>query len=881
MPQSRDIAEFSSSTTGNSLGATTGIDAVDASMLNAARLGEIQRMGLTGGVFLSPQFDGGFGMFYLPSSFGTLAIFPTYVQDSDPTGLNSFLAVRLGYGRLLTENLSFGTYIVPSFGQSTAGSYFGIGIEPALNYNFRSALSFGSGFGLYDFSLFLTTRNLSLNIGETAAAARPSLRFGLQSSFYRNNEFDSYWLLEALGVGDFTTMPLHFGLGASWSFWHVRGGYMFSQESELFRGLSLGTGLKFDFESGQLRADYAFLPSNEVRKEAYHFLSIGGNWGSVDSKPPIISGSVSPGYFSPNHDGAQDYTFFNVQVQDDSPILSWVLSIQDISGREVRRFQHDDREIQRGFGFREFYESAFNRRESLVVPPVIRWDGTANRLAIEESGLGAESALPDGAYRYSFIVTDIHNNVSKPWVGSVVIDTQAPQARLSLENELFSPNNDGNFDQLIILQETFGAAEDTWVGTIRDMDGKAVIEYSWEDAPPTFVWNGQKPDGSEAPEGLYRYELAGLDYAGNRSLVKTRPFTLTRRVDTIDLILSADGLSPNGDKVLDSVSIRPEVQFRTGITSWEIVITSKKPEPDSPKPGLVAEFNGVTADSLPASIVWDGKSSGGAIQPDGLYFITFRIRYANGNSPSSFPKPLIIDTRPPLLGVEADLRVFIPDGDGNAEEQVFRLDIQDDSGIAAWELSVFEVQYDEKNTRSQLPFKKFSGTDNWTEKIFWDGKGDSGRLVESATIYDYRLAAVDRFGNRGVSADSRFETGIMVLTTNRGLQIRLSAIEFDLGKTTLKKSSYAVIEKLATVLQKYPNYAIKIEGHTDDIGDDEVNLKISEKRALSVMEYLIQNHGIDKDRLTYEGRGEVFPLLPNDNWYNRSRNRRVEIILLK
>lgn len=875
---SRDIAESIGSVNGAGLGGTIGYFPQDAGLFNSADLSNVQRMGVTSGVFLSPQFDGMYAAVNLPSSFGTIVLNPMYVQDAKN---DSYFSFRVGYGRALTEHLSFGLFALPSYGKNTAGSFFGLGIEPALTYNTLSSISFGNHLGLYNFSFFILARNLSINMGKAENAPRSSLRLGFRTDWYKNKNYTSYLLLETLGIGGFTTMPVHWGMGFSWSFLHINAGYMFSKESHLFRGFSLGGGLNFNFENGNLRANYAFLPPNDVRSEGYHFISIGGLWGSVDNEAPKVSIKVQPQYFSPNHDGKNDYAFFNISVQDKSAIANWRLSIKNSLGQIVREFQHDDREIQRGFGISDFFKTAFNRRESLVVPPVIRWDGTANRLAIEESGLGAQSSLPDGIYTYSLVVGDIHGNISKPWNGTVVIDTVKPYAKLNLENEMFSPNNDGNLDTLVVLQETFGAPEDNWEGKIRNLNGDVIANFLWESAPPSFVWDGTQKDGTPAPEGLYIYELIGRDKAQNTSSVKTKPFTLSRRVDKIDLRLSAQGFSPNKDGRFDTINLIPQLENRIGLESWEILITDKQPKADSPRSNLVMEYSGVSADTLPNSITWDGKGMGGALQKDGTYYATLRVRYSNGNKPTTFPKPFTIDLSPPSIGVEADLRIFTPDGDGNAEEQIFRLDMEDPSGISDWRLDVYEIQYNEKNIRTRLPFKAFSGKEEWPAKIFWDGKSDSGRLVESATVYDYILTAADRYGNKAETPVARFESGILVLQTKRGLQIRLSSIEFDLGKSSLKKNAIPVLEKLSIVLHRYPNYEIKIEGHTDDIGDDSINLRLSEQRALTVMNYLIEKENIPKERLTYEGRGEVFPLLPNNSWYNRSRNRRVEFILLK
>jgi outer membrane protein OmpA-like peptidoglycan-associated protein len=74
-------------------------------------------------------------------------------------------------------------------------------------------------------------------------------------------------------------------------------------------------------------------------------------------------------------------------------------------------------------------------------------------------------------------------------------------------------------------------------------------------------------------------------------------------------------------------------------------------------------------------------------------------------------------------------------------------------------------------------------------------------------------------------------------------------------------------------------YKIEIAGHTDDVGDEQNNLSLSERRAKTVANYLIQK-GIPKDRIVAVGYGESLPVVPNISESDRAKNRRVEIKIL-
>ncbi|MFH0867021.1 MAG: OmpA family protein [Bacteroidota bacterium] len=103
----------------------------------------------------------------------------------------------------------------------------------------------------------------------------------------------------------------------------------------------------------------------------------------------------------------------------------------------------------------------------------------------------------------------------------------------------------------------------------------------------------------------------------------------------------------------------------------------------------------------------------------------------------------------------------------------------------------------------------------------------------------------------------------------------LKNIFFDTDKYDLKWESTTELEKLLDLLNKNPKLKIEISGHTDNVGDDNYNQILSENRAKSVYEYLI-NHKIAADRLTYKGYGETVPIDTNVTEAGRANNRRTE-----
>ena len=114
----------------------------------------------------------------------------------------------------------------------------------------------------------------------------------------------------------------------------------------------------------------------------------------------------------------------------------------------------------------------------------------------------------------------------------------------------------------------------------------------------------------------------------------------------------------------------------------------------------------------------------------------------------------------------------------------------------------------------------------------------------------------------------------------KGMSITLRGIYFDFNKAIIKLQSRPALEDAAKIMQDNPTIRVEIQGHTDNIGSDAYNQKLSERRAQSVVTYLVQNFGIDISRLTAKGYGESKPIASNDNAEGRALNRRVQFFII-
>jgi len=106
-------------------------------------------------------------------------------------------------------------------------------------------------------------------------------------------------------------------------------------------------------------------------------------------------------------------------------------------------------------------------------------------------------------------------------------------------------------------------------------------------------------------------------------------------------------------------------------------------------------------------------------------------------------------------------------------------------------------------------------------------------------------------------------------------------INFDFGDIHIPAREFPKLNRVVDTLKLNPEYKLRIEGYSDSVGPDELNLLLSRKRAAIILNYLVITGGIDPDRLHAVGYGEAKPITENDTRHGRALNRRVELVIIE
>lgn len=546
--------------------------------------------------------------------------------------------------------------------------------------------------------------------------------------------------------------------------------------------------------------------------------------------------------FTPVSKGPNAKVKFIPQIKEAQGLTGWSLSIQNAAGQPVRTWT-----------------------DTTPVPGPQDWDGT------DDSG----ATVADGVY--TALLKTNYRNGTTPAARSnaVTLKNSLPTLTVRAETTLFSPTPDSAKPTLTIRQQSSSEAE--WTAALTK-GGETVRTWSWKGQVDDVVWDGKDDAGNRVTDGSYRYEVKTTDVADNSVSQTIDNLVVDTRPTPLFLTVAADGFSPNGDGVADTIALNARVGLNEGIQAWKLEVQHEGL-------GVRRTFEGRGA--VPTQFVWDGTNDLKNRTEDGKYSAVLSVVYNKGNRPETQSATFLVQAGPPQLSVDLTPQPFSPDNDGTADELLINLGVRSVTPVADWSLEILDPEAHR--------FILFNGKGAPSAQLKWDGRSGTGELVQSASDYTAVFTARDSLGNSATVKKS-LAVDVLVIKDGERLRIIIPSITFAANSPDFltgidaekADKNVVVLKRLAEIFTKYQRYKIGIEGHAVMINwadaargkreQDTELLPLSQKRADAVKDYLVKL-GIAAARISTEGIGGARPITPFSDLDNRWKNRRVEFWL--
>ena len=513
------------------------------------------------------------------------------------------------------------------------------------------------------------------------------------------------------------------------------------------------------------------------------------------------------------------------------------------------------------------------------IPAAVRWDGMSD----------AGTRAPEGAYTAKLSIdygTKYQSAMAE--TRSFVLDISAPTGTITLDPKQFTPNASGMVKPMLFTINARSALAhmESWSLDVFNPSGGLVNSWSgvWPNA--TVSWDGSSLNGGiVVPDSGYSAVAYVRDEYGNSGRLATAvavsglPQPASAPINRDPSIVALEtGFSPNGDGIADTLTM--DISYGrqpTVVAAWEVVIVNNAGE-------VQRTWKGESA-GLPGRLVWDGKSDDGSMTVEGVYLAKLSVRYSTafgtGRAESS---RFVLDVTPPTGAISLSAALFSP----IESSDTITLDLAASSKVAkidSWTMDIRDP--------GERLFRTFSS--KWpASTAVWDGKSMQGEMVESAEDYTVVARVRDTYGLVGL-VKVTVPIDILMEKTATGYRILASRIFFQAFTADyvhvgegLAEQNVMRLNNLATKLSKYPGYRIRIVGHAvmvnwdhPQAGRDEqknVLIPLSVARAHAIEAALV-DRGLDKTRFTMEGVGASDQLVPDSNYTDRWRNRRVVLFL--
>lgn len=389
----------------------------------------------------------------------------------------------------------------------------------------------------------------------------------------------------------------------------------------------------------------------------------------LDATPPSASIVLddSLAIFSPDVDGSRDTLGFTLKGSQEE---LWSLDISNEKNEKIYTQQYKD-----------------------SLPEHFVWDGR------DSTG----RKVPDGKYTLNLESTDLANNEFHTSFGPITVDTRAPKASFVLKREAFSPNDDGVADVLdvgIKLDSTDGLT--AWkLDAVGASNARTpILSGDANNPPPDALQFDGKSQGTPLREGTYHFELA-LDYENGWSTTQSSPdFIIDTTAPNAQVSRSREFFNPRGDARQAQIIISQlgsEEKLWTGELRDAQGALKRK-----------WEFK----NSQPAEILWDGRTTDGALLPDGIYSYRLLCVDPAGNSFASESLKIGIDTAAKQSTLSANYMAISPNRDGIQDSSSLSISVTAPESLVAWRLAILA---------GQEPVMEWKGKGATPAAIVWDG----------------------------------------------------------------------------------------------------------------------------------------------------------------
>lgn len=636
---------------------------------------------------------------------------------------------------------------------------------------------------------------------------------------------------------------------------------VFSSGGELLKGFA-GTLPSNQIAWDGKTSSGAYIEAGKTYPAVLKVLDEYGNPGifkgsyAVATMPGAENSSVTlkRGGFSPKSKGIKNTLDLGLTFGSKASVRSWMVTINSTTRTKVKTYSGTKDQM----------------------PEFVQWDGKDDSGALAPEG--AYYAVFDVDYGKLFKPSSVQSRafslvVTSP-LGSVTVDPPS----VSLAD--LGPKKPVSFT---VQAKSSYAQLATWTMTVNDPSGRAVAVFNANWPNNKVQWDGVTVDGGQLSPGTnYSVHAKVQDEYGNvGDLVGSLGVdTLASATEPSYIRAMSSGLAPKGDLSFGTMAFSLSAGNKAALRGWKVSIVGKEGN-------AVRQFSG--GKTLPSTLIWDSLTDEKIIAPEGLYQAVLTLDYGVLFSPVTVQTDLFtLDINPPTGTIALSTELFSPDGDG--VDDTISISLAARSGMAritGWSMTIYDPGNNAFLTRKG----------EWpAQPIAWDGIGMHGDSVESASEYPVLVSLRDEFGNIG-EAKSAIKTDILVMRVSDGYRIRVPSIvfkpftaDFQNVSPDIASHNLKTLDLLASRLARFPDYRIKLEGHAVMINWDDkakgeaeqehVLLPLSTSRAESIKAALVAR-GLAPETIVTEGVGARNPLVPDSDYANRWKNRRVEFYLLK